>query len=96
MSERIDNLKNAVEKACGCKVRHARSSAVIEGFEGEHIWDGVVEVFDLEGHSRAKQCYAFLFAEDGHSVIKTVLGVPPVKSELDALRIAIAGRARKK
>ena len=96
MSERIDNLKRAVEKACGCKARHSRSAAVIEGFEGEHVWDGVVEVFDLEGHLRAKQAYAFLFAEDGRTVIKTVLGVSPVKSELDAVRVAIAGKAREK
>jgi hypothetical protein len=96
VSERIEKLKHAVEKACRCKAIHARSSTVIEGIEGEHVWDGLVEVFDLEGHFRAKQCYAFLFAEDGHSVIKTVLGVQSIKSELDAVRMAIASKAREK
>jgi len=76
VSERIENLKRAVEKACSCKARHLRSSAIIEGFEGEHLWDGVVEVFELDGHPRAKQCYAFLFAEDGKTLIKTVIEVP--------------------
>lgn len=96
MSERIENLKRAVEKTCNCRAVHRGSSAVLEGFEGEYIWDGVVEVFELYGHRRAKQCYAFLFSENGKAVIKTVLGVPPVNSALDAVRVAIGGKAGEK
>jgi hypothetical protein len=96
VSDRIGQFKRAVEKACGCKVKHNRSGAVVEGFEGEQVWDGVIEVFDLDSHPKAKQCYAFLFAEDGTTVIKIVLGVPPVESELDAVRMAIAGKALEK
>ena len=96
MSERIENLKRAVEKACSCKARHLRTRAITEGFEGDHVWDGVVEVFKLDGHPRAKRCYAFLFAEDGKTVLKTVMGVSPVNSVLSAVRMAIAGKAQEK
>ncbi len=48
----------------------------MEGFEGQVVWDGIVEVFDLVGHPKAKRCYAFYFVEDnGQKVIKTILGI---------------------
>jgi hypothetical protein len=85
-----------IEKACQCKARHVASKAVVEGFEGQVVWDGIVEVFDLQGHPTAKRCYAFYFTYDnGKTVLKTVLGVPPVDSEVSAVRTAIAGWARK-
>ena len=96
MSERIKQFKQAVEKACQCNARHVASKAIIEGFEGQVVWDGVVEVFDLKGHPKAMRCYAFYFVQDnGETVIKTVLGIPPVDSEVSAVRTAIAGAARK-
>ena len=96
MSERIKQFEQAVEKACQCKARHVASKAIIEGFEGQVVWDGIVEVFDLQGHPKAMRCYAFYFVQDnGATVIKTVLGVPPVDSEVSAVRTAIAGTARK-
>ena len=94
MNPRIEQLRQAVEKACECKARHARSAAVIEGFKGQAVWDGVVETFDLEGHPKAKKCYAFHFVENGSPVIKTVLGIPPVDSPENAVRAAIASKAR--
>jgi hypothetical protein len=94
VNPRIEQLRQAVEKACECKVRHARSVAVIEGFEGRAVWDGVVETFDLEGHPKAKKCYAFRFVEDGRPVIKTVLGVPPADSPENAVRVGIAAKAK--
>ena len=104
MNPRIEQLKQAVEKACGCKAQHARSSAVIEGFEGQRVWDGVVETFNLKSHPRAQKCYAFKFIEEAYApairthpvnpVIKTVLGVPPINSPEDAVRAAVAAQAR--
>lgn len=34
------------------------SEAVFETFEGDVVWDGKVQVFDLEGHPDATRCYA--------------------------------------
>jgi len=96
MKNRVDQFKPLVEKACECKARHVASKTIIEGFEGQVVWDGVVEVFELSGHPKANHCYAFYFVEDsGRTVIKTVLGIPPVDSEVSAVRTAIAGEARK-
>lgn len=96
MSTRAEQFKQVVEKACQCKARHVASKTIIEGFEGDVVWNGIVEVFDLKGHPEAKRCYAFYFVQDnGETVIKTVLGVPPIDSEVSAVRTAIAGMPRK-
>jgi len=85
-----------VEKSWNCKARHVASKAIMEGFEGQVVWNGIVEVFDLVEHPKAERCYAFYFVEDnGEKVIKTVLGIPPVDSEVSAVRTAIAGHPRK-
>ena len=34
-------------------------------FRGEIAWDGVVETFDIEGHPKAKRCYAWSFEKNG-------------------------------
>ena len=94
MSERIEKFRQTVEKACGCKARHAGSTAVVETFEGQTVWEGVVETFDLEGHLTAKNCYAFHFVENGGTVIKMVLGIPPVDSPQTAVKVAIASRGK--
>ena len=90
MSSRIEQLKEAVEKACGCQAEHAFSTAVMEDFGDHLVWDGMVETFDLNGHPSAKLCYAFRFIEDDVPVIKTVLGVPPADTPQNAVKVAIA------
>jgi hypothetical protein len=37
------------------------SEPVIELFKAQVAWDGVVEIFDLTGHSKAKRCYAWSY-----------------------------------
>jgi hypothetical protein len=94
VNPRIEQLRQAIEKACQCKARHSGSTAVIEGFEGQAVWDGVVEAFDLQGHPEAKRCYPFRFVENGGTTIKTVLGIPPVDSLESAVKVKIASKAK--
>ncbi len=94
MSERIDKLTDAVEAMHHCKAQYVSSEPVIELFHGEVAWDGVVETFDLEGHSKAKRCYAWSFIEDGEPQYTTVLEIPPVDSAETAVKIAIAAKAK--
>ncbi|MGH7984342.1 MAG: hypothetical protein ACREFF_14545 [Candidatus Udaeobacter sp.] len=94
MSERIDKLREAVETMHECKARHVGSDPVIELFRGEVAWDGVVETFNLEGHPKAKRCYAWSFVENGEPQYTTVLEIPPVDSPQSAVKVAIASKAR--
>lgn len=77
-----------------CKAQHVSSEPVIEVFRGEVAWDGAVEMFDLEGHSKAMRCYAWSFMEDGETHYTTVLEIPPVDSPESAVKVAIAAKAR--
>ncbi|HUI06868.1 MAG TPA: hypothetical protein VL486_07660 [Verrucomicrobiae bacterium] len=93
----IETLQEAIRKAHGCKSIHVGSVPVHEAFQGKTVWDGTVEIFDLTGHPKAKQCFAWGHAahDTGNEVrIVTVLGLPPVKSALDAVRVAILSEAK--
>ena len=92
MSKRIAKLKEAIEAMHNCKARHVGSEPVIDLFRGEVAWDGVVETFDLEGHPKAKRCYAWSFLENGEPQYTTVLEIPPVDSPESAVKVAVAAK----
>ena len=94
MSERIAKVKDAIEAMHHCKARHFRSEPVIDLFRGELAWDGIVETFDIEGHPKAKRCYAWSFLLDGETQYTTVLEIPPVHSPESAVEVAIASKTR--
>ena len=93
MSERIESLRRLVEGAYNCKARHSSSTPVRDPFNGEVVWEGVVETFDLEGYATASRCYAFPLVHDDKPEIKTVLAFPSVDSPIAAVRAAIASKA---
>lgn len=94
MTERTDQLREAVETIHDCTARHVASEPVIELFRGKVAWDGVVETFNLTGHPKAERCYAWSFMEDGETHYTTVLEIPPVDSPESAVKVAIASKAR--
>lgn len=94
MSERIDNLRDAVETAHKCKATHIRSEPILEVFDGKVAWEGVVETFDLQEHPKAKRCYAWSYLENGEPKYTTVLELPPVTSAQTAVQVAIASTTR--
>jgi hypothetical protein len=94
VSERIDNLREAIETMHHCKAVHVGSEPVIEPFRDEVAWDGVVETFDLQGHAKAKRCYAWSYLENGEPQYTTVLEIPPVDSPETAVKVAIAAKAK--
>ena len=96
MTERIANLKTAIETMHRCKAVHFASEMVIELFRGEVAWDGIVETFDLRGHPKAKRCHAWSYEDKGETQYVTVLELPPVDSPETAVKVAIAAAARKK
>jgi hypothetical protein len=76
------------------KATHIDSEPVIELFRGQVAWDGVVEIFDLLGHPKAKRCYAWSLTDNEEPQYTTVLEIPPVDSAESAVKLAIASKAR--
>ncbi len=51
-------LQEAIQNLHGCKSTWVESVSIKEEFEGETVWNGKVQVFDLIDHPEATQCYA--------------------------------------
>jgi hypothetical protein len=94
MNERIRKIQNTVEKFAGCPATYLKSIVVIEGFQSQTMWKGVVEVFTLEGHAKAKRAYAWQLWEDENAQYTVVLEIPPVDSANTAVRASIAAEAK--
>jgi len=49
VTDYIDELREAIHKLHGGTATHTESVPVKEVFNGQTVWDGVVEVFRLDG-----------------------------------------------
>jgi hypothetical protein len=88
------HLQEAISAMHGCESRYVRSVPVREVFNGLVAWEGVVEVFDLIDHPKAKRCYAWSYDDGKQTRSITVLELPPVDSPETAVKVAIAAKAR--
>ena len=97
VSERIERIKNAVERREGCQAKHIESLRVQEEkWIEETAWDGVVETFDLLNHPTAKRVYAWERWEPGKEPRYTIVPcVAPVDSARDAVKAAIMAVVKK-
>jgi hypothetical protein len=88
----IEELKAIIHKLHGVEATHRESVTVHEVFEGQTIWQGIVEVFDLKGHPKANTAYAWSHDTDDPENPRrhvTVLHIDPALSPLKAVRAFI-------
>ena len=95
MTERILSIKCAVEKNIGGMVRHVTSRAVIEIFEGDLIWEGVVETFEVDCNPHVKRCYGFTYREDDSLGYATIAETDEVNSPKMAVKTFVASRLQR-
>jgi hypothetical protein len=93
-SKDIIELQNAIRSTHGCDSRWEASVKVEEKFEGKTAWSGIVEVFSLVGHSKAKYAYAWTYRDENQNKTTIVLKIPPVDSPQSAVKVAIASKGR--
>lgn len=95
----LARLQVAVSQLHNCGAIHRRTVPVREVFNGQTIWHGEVEVFDLNGHPKAKRAYAWSHRDgkdDSGERFVAVLEIPPVVSPETAVKVAIAAEVRAK
>jgi hypothetical protein len=95
----IKELKAVIQKLHGARASHVHSVPVKEEFQGQTVWDGVVEVFDLRGHPKANRIYAWAHDTGDPANPKryvTVLHIPPVVSPQTAVQAAIVQELRER
>jgi hypothetical protein len=96
MEVNVAELKRAVESQHGCTATLVQAVPIKETFEGKTVWDGVVHVFTIHGHPKARKAYAWSSPIEGSDKRRffAVLHQPPVTSPVDAVRAAIVAERR--
>jgi hypothetical protein len=96
VSESEGQLRRVVESQHQCRAYFTGREWVAETFAGEPVWEGVVHVFDLDGHPTATRAYAWSSPIEGSDKRRfyAVLHVPPISSPADAVRAAIVAEYR--
>ena len=80
-------LQIAIRHQHGCASNHVMTIPLTEQLNGRIVWQGEVEIFDLQGHATAKRCYAFAYAgADNQKRYAAVLELSPVDSPRGAVR----------
>ena len=93
-----DQLQKAIEGLHRCAARLAQSVPIRETHDGAAVWEGVVHVFDLEGHPTASRAYAWSSPIEETTDKRrffAVLHQPPVTSPSAAVRAAIIAEHRR-
>lgn len=92
-----EELKHAVESQHGGVAIFVQSVPIRERFKDQTVWEGVVSMFDLEGHPIANRAYAWSYElPDGKRRFVAVLHVPPVTGPREAVRAAIVAEQKGK
>jgi hypothetical protein len=88
----IDELKEVIRKLHGAEAEHVETVPITESHEGQTVWQGEVEVFDLHDHPKASRIYAWTHETDDSETPRrtvTVLHIPPVTSPRKAVQVSI-------
>lgn len=92
----IEKLKAAIEGQYGGRDSFVGAVPVDERYEGKPVCQGIVSVFDLEGHPSTTRAYAWSSPIEGSSKHRffAVLHLGGIRSPQDAVRAAIAAEHR--
>jgi hypothetical protein len=95
----LARLQVAIQKSYKCGATHDDFQPVVEYSKHKLAWKGIVEIFDLHGHPKAKRCYAWPHLDkpyESEEGFVTVLEIPPVNSPQTAVHVSILNDGRKK
>ena len=98
-SDYIARVQVALMQLHNCGAAWRETVPVHEVFLGQTVWQGEVEVFDLNGHPKAKHAYAWSHREgkdDQGERFVAVLEIPPVVSPVTAVRASILADKQKR
>lgn len=93
----IEELADVIHKLHRVKATHVESVPVHETFQGKTVWDGIVEVFHLDGHPKTDIAYAWLHdTGDPDKPFRhvTVLRIHPALTPLAAVQAFIVQEFR--
>lgn len=93
----IEELQSVIRKVHDAESTHIETVPVVETFQGQTVWEGEVEVFDLHDHPTASRIYAWSHDTGDPDHPKrhvTVLHLPPAITPRKAVQVSIASDYR--
>ena len=90
-------LQQVIRNVHGCESRYLESIHVLEKFEGEIVWNGTVEIFELSDPFDGRKCFAWGCVEERPRKQRryvTVLEAPNVTSAEQAVRASLTSDSR--
>ena len=93
----IEELQEVIRKLHGSESTHVETVPIKETWQGETVWEGDVEVFDLHDHPDTSRVYAWAHDTDDPSNPRrhvTVLHIPPATSPRKAVQASIVSDYR--
>ena len=93
----LSELQDVIRRLHGVESKHVESVPVKEMFQGRTVWEGIVEVFEIHGHSKASRVYAWSNETDDPKNPRrhvTVLHIAPILSAEAAVKAAIVQEFR--
>lgn len=89
----IERLIQVITHLHKCRAKHIGTVPVREAFQGQTLWQGDVEVFELTGHPKAGRCYGWTYGEPEEFM--TILELPPVTDAQSAVKVGVAYQIKK-
>ena len=93
----IEELKDVIRKLHGAESTHVETVPIRETHQGQTVWEGEVEVFDLHDHPQTSRVYAWAHDTDDAERPRrhvTVLHIPPATSPRKAVQASIVSDFR--
>ena len=95
-NERIEMIGKAFAKGFDVEVKYIESVPVVETFQNQMVWDGLVDVFDVVGHGTAKRGYGWIIQNANNEIdYATVLEIAPVNSPKTAVQSWLVSEGKK-
>lgn len=93
----IEELQDVIRSLHGSESTHVETVPIKETWEGQTVWEGEVEVFDLHDHPDTSCVYAWAHETDDPERPRrhvTVLHIPPATSPRKAVQASIVSDYR--
>lgn len=88
----IEELQEVIERLHGSNAVYVETVPVKEVFDGQTVWEGEVEVFDLTDNPQASRVFAWAYDfDDSEKPTQhvTVLQIPPATTPENAVKASI-------
>jgi hypothetical protein len=91
----IEELQDVIRRLHGTEATHVETVPIKEEFQGQTVWEGEVEVFDLHDHPQTHRVYAWAHETEDADYPRRHVTVLHIPSPRKAVQASIVSDYRK-